>query len=194
MKKRWQNIGLLLFCVLMSTIMWVTVKSEKLIPKLYTLRIYQSDFMDVEIRSVTSNRWREYLIAKSSEKRLLVELGRSPELENRKMKRLWVLLILLLLLLAACTGASSNAAEVEAAIVSDDVSSENPTEPEPTTEAPMVTVGSSNKSSSEMECTFVGDSPNVPPEYEAIFGVTESDWGKGSETAAVTIVEYSDFQ
>ena len=110
------------------------------------------------------------------------------------MKRLWILLILLLLLLAACTGASSDTTEVESALVGDDVSSENPTEPEPTTEAPTATVGSSNKSGLEMECTFVGDSPNVPPEYEAIFGVTESDWVKGSETAAVTILEYSDFQ
>jgi len=109
-------------------------------------------------------------------------------------KRLWVLLILLPLLLAACTGASSDADEVEAALVTNDASAEKSTEAVMPTKAPTATVGSSNKAGLEMECTFIGDGQNVPPEYEEIFGVTENDWVDGSDTAAVTFVEYSDFQ
>ena len=45
-----------------------------------------------------------------------------------------------------------------------------------------------------MECTMVSDQPEVPAELEAIFGVTEDDWVVGPESAAVTFVEYSDFQ
>ena len=45
-----------------------------------------------------------------------------------------------------------------------------------------------------MECTLVGDQPAAPAELVAIFEVKEDDWVQGPETAAVTIVEYSDFQ
>jgi protein-disulfide isomerase len=108
------------------------------------------------------------------------------------MKRLLVLL--LPLLLAACSGAASETPAVEAALIEETASLAEPTEPEPTAAAPTAAAGVLDKSGSAMECTFVGDSPNVPPEFEAIFGVKENDWVQGSETAAVTIVEYSDFQ
>lgn len=46
----------------------------------------------------------------------------------------------------------------------------------------------------QMECTLVSDQPEAPAEFVAIFGVAEDDWVIGPENAAVTIVEYSDFQ
>lgn len=45
MRKSWRNIGLFIFCIFLSTIMWVTVKSEKLIQKIYTIRINRTDFI-----------------------------------------------------------------------------------------------------------------------------------------------------
>jgi YbbR domain-containing protein len=45
MKRSWRNIGLFVFCIFLSTIMWVTVKSEKLIQKVYTIRINRTDFI-----------------------------------------------------------------------------------------------------------------------------------------------------
>ena len=46
----------------------------------------------------------------------------------------------------------------------------------------------------QMECTLVSNQSEAPAEFEAILGVKENDWVYGSETAAVTIVEYADFQ
>jgi hypothetical protein len=58
----------------------------------------------------------------------------------------------------------------------------------------MESGGGSSAAGLKMECTLVSNQPDVPAEYAAIFGVTESDWVKGPETAALTIVEYGDFQ
>jgi hypothetical protein len=41
---------------------------------------------------------------------------------------------------------------------------------------------------------MVSDQPEASDELEAILGVKENDWVYGPETAAVTIVEYADFQ
>jgi hypothetical protein len=41
---------------------------------------------------------------------------------------------------------------------------------------------------------MVSDQPEASAELEAILGVKENDWVYGPETAAVTIVEYADFQ
>ena len=46
----------------------------------------------------------------------------------------------------------------------------------------------------QMECTVVGDQQAAPAELASILSVKENDWVSGPETAAVTIVEYSDFQ
>jgi hypothetical protein len=45
-----------------------------------------------------------------------------------------------------------------------------------------------------MECTLVSNLPEAPAELVEIFGVKDNDWVQGSDTAAVTFVEYSDFQ
>ncbi len=44
------------------------------------------------------------------------------------------------------------------------------------------------------ECTLVSSLPEAPSEFAELFGVTAGDWVDGPETAALTIVEYGDFQ
>ena len=68
-----------------------------------------------------------------------------------------------------------------------------PTEAEPT-ESTALDLGGSAPAGAQMECTLVSDQSDAPAELVAIFGITEEDWVKGPETAALTIVEYSDFQ
>jgi hypothetical protein len=109
-------------------------------------------------------------------------------------KRLSVLFILILFLLTACSGA-------EQVPVSDEPVPEaqlQPTEAAPTraepTEIAAPESGGDVAAGLQMECTLVSDQPEAPAELVAIFGVTEDDWVKGPETAALTIVEYSDFQ
>ena len=121
-------------------------------------------------------------------------------------KRLLVFLFLTLFLLAACSGAEqaaiSEAPAPEAqpqptAVEPTEVepTQPEPTQPEPTEEASVPKSGGDTAPiGSQMECTLVSDQPEAPAEFVAIFGVTENDWVKGPETAAVTIVEYSDFQ
>ena len=117
-----------------------------------------------------------------------------------------VFLFLTLFLLTACSGAEQAAISEAAAPEAQPQPTEveptevEPTQPEPTQPEPTEETAASKSGSdvapvgSQMECTLVSDQPEAPAEYVAIFGVTESDWVKGPETAAVTIVEYSDFQ
>ena len=120
-------------------------------------------------------------------------------------KRLIVFLILALFLLGACSGAeqvtvsetpetNTESQPVEAAISEDEPTEAVPTEIEPTEAAAPDSGGNVSASGVQMECTLVSDQPDAPAEFVATFGVTEDDWGKGPETAAVTFVEYGDFQ
>lgn len=114
-------------------------------------------------------------------------------------KRFYVLLVLIFFLLSACSGA-------EQAPVSETPSpmaESQPTETASNDEKPSETLptetevsipGGVSKSSVQMECTLVSDQPDAPAEYVAIFGVKENDWAKGPDDAAVTFVEYGDFQ
>ena len=114
-------------------------------------------------------------------------------------KRFLGLLVLIVLLLSACSAAeqvpasetSTPTAEpqpTQTAIIKED-----PTETSPT-ETAASAPGGISKGRAEMECTLVSDQPDAPAEYVAIFGVKENDWVKGPENAAVTFVEYGDFQ
>jgi hypothetical protein len=104
-------------------------------------------------------------------------------------KRLLVALMLIPLALAACSGAQPQTVMEEAAPAVAAPPEAKPAQPDPTaTTAPDVAVGP------EMECTLVSNGSSAPAELVSIFGVTEDDWVEGPETAAVTIVEYSDFQ
>ena len=123
------------------------------------------------------------------------------------------LLVLILLsasiLLAGCSTAEQTPTVDEAAPAAEAQPTESPPTEAPPTKAPPTEAAStesepadsadSGKASSvaagaQMECTLVSDQPDIPAELAAIFGVTEDDWSKGPETAAVTIVEYGDFQ
>ena len=104
-------------------------------------------------------------------------------------KRLLLITILFIFLLAACTGE----AEITEVVVPDTPTSPAPTATvesvetgEFTVPVPMTTLGNG--------CTLTNSAPEAPQEYVELFSVTENDWVKGSETAALTIVEYGDFQ
>jgi hypothetical protein len=120
-------------------------------------------------------------------------------------KRLFVLLILTFFLLAACNGeeqspiAESPTPKTESLPEQAAPVDEKPTETTPVEEtstdlADSKSGGSDAAAGMQMECTLVSDQPDAPAELVAIFGVTEDDWVKGSDSAAVTFVEYSDFQ
>ncbi len=103
-------------------------------------------------------------------------------------KRLLVLLILILSLLAACSG-DGQTPVTEAPAPQEESQPEvaAPTQATAPTEVAAIT-------GPRMECTLVSSQPDAPAELVAIFGVTADDWVKGPDTAAVTFVEYSDFQ
>lgn len=105
-------------------------------------------------------------------------------------KRLLIPLTMLVLLLAACSGAEAPTNEASAAELSAPLG-------EPVESSPTATSAPTQKAVSEglqMECTLVSNQPEAPAELASILGVKEGDWVSGPETAAVTIVEYSDFQ
>ena len=118
------------------------------------------------------------------------------------IKRLLILLLLLPLLLAACSGTESNAciaeppesqAEMpEGSDTQEDVSSSKEVTLDPTaTSAPKEEF---TYDGPQMECTLVSSQPEATSELVALLSVKENDWVSGPETAAVTFVEYSDFQ
>ena len=112
-------------------------------------------------------------------------------------KRLLVSLILILAFLAACSNGSENSPTPEEPATPPTEVSESPKEEveevEPT-EVESGAAGNQPATGIQMECSLVSDQPEAPAELVAIFGVTENDWVKGPDTAAVTFVEYSDFQ
>jgi hypothetical protein len=122
-----------------------------------------------------------------------------------RIKPLVLVFLMTMLLLAACRSASeapaTQAAEPETETQSTEVqpTEAQPTEAQPAQVDPTETAaaksgGDGSATGTQMECTLVSDQPEVPAELEAIFGVTDDDWVVGPESAAVTFVEYSDFQ
>ena len=122
-----------------------------------------------------------------------------------RIKPLVILLLMTMLLLAACSSAAeapatqAAAPETEAQPTEAQPTKVQPTEAQPAEVEPTETEaaksgGDGSAAGTQMECTLVSDQPDVPPELEAIFGVTDDDWVVGPEGAAVTFVEYSDFQ
>lgn len=104
-------------------------------------------------------------------------------------KRFAILLMLIPLLMAACTPAETPTIEEAPA-----TELAAPPATESAKPAPTAKPVSQGPAAPGMECTLVGDQEAAPAELVAIFGVTADDWAQGLDTAAVTIVEYSDFQ
>ena len=127
-----------------------------------------------------------------------------------RTKPLVILFLMTMLLLAACSSAAQSptaeAPTTQAAAPETETqpteaqptevlpSEAQPAEAEPTEAEAAKSGGDGSAAGTQMECTLVSDQPDVPPELEAIFGVTDDDWVVGPEGAAVTFVEYSDFQ
>jgi len=118
-----------------------------------------------------------------------VKFGNDFEMEKIMFRRLFFLLTVLLipLGLASCAGEQPTAPAdtAESSVAAPTV---EPALPEPPRPSPTAITGP------QMECTMVSDQPEASAELEAILGVKENDWVYGPETAAVTIVEYADFQ
>ena len=104
-------------------------------------------------------------------------------------KRLLLFTILFTFLLAACSGG----AETTVVVVPD-----TPTSPPSTATVESVETGEFTvlepETTLDNGCNLTSSAPEAPEEYVELFGVTENDWVKGSETATLTIVEYGDFQ
>jgi hypothetical protein len=100
------------------------------------------------------------------------------------MKRSIWLLLLLALLVGACRSQATPAVEPTLA---------------PTVVVKFPTAEPDSPGSSfvtaEPGCTVVSPQPTADPTQNAkLPPATEDDWKKGPDTAAVTIIEYSDFQ
>ena len=120
-------------------------------------------------------------------------------MEITMTKRL-LIFFLAIFLLAACNGGEqapgpiASVQEPEPEPTKAVSPEEPPTEKQPTETAVLDSDDIVSASGVQMECTLVSDQPDAPAEFVEIFGVTEDDWVKGSKTAAVTFVEYGDFQ
>jgi len=113
-------------------------------------------------------------------------------------KLILILFILLALVLTACQ--SSTPTEVVEATVKAvntqppaDISSQAEVSEPTATKA--LDDAAANESAGRAKCTVISRDPTPGPTEESIFApVSESDWVRGSDSAAVTIIEYSDFQ
>ena len=107
------------------------------------------------------------------------------------MKRVvFPILILFSVLLASCQGAE----QVSQVPTTETVSAETPTT-EPTEVADTsVEQRSPTDAGLKSECTLISSVPEPDPEIADLFTVTEKDWASGPEDAAVTLIEYGDFQ
>ena len=118
---------------------------------------------------------------------------------TRVMKKFTLILfVLLALVLTACQSSTPTelvVATAEAAATQPPADTNVPTE----VSEPAATKASedapANESVVRAKCTVVSRDPTPGPTEESLFDpVSESDWARGLDTAAVTIIEYSDFQ
>ena len=105
-------------------------------------------------------------------------------------KRIYIILILLALTITACQGSVGGEAATQPVQATS----------EPTSAAEPTATGVAEDTQAEisarpMKCTVESRSPTPGPTEQSVFPpVTDSDWVRGSDSAKVTIVEYSDFQ
>ncbi len=104
-------------------------------------------------------------------------------------KRTYVLL--LPLLIAACSGEAEPTSSAVLPAPTETVAVAALPSP-----SPVVEPSSTPESNVEFvsECTLVSSLPEAPSEFAELFGITGGDWVDGPDTAALTIVEYGDFQ
>ena len=114
---------------------------------------------------------------------------------NRKILLSLAVLLLFSLATAACSGGTET--PVETATQAVEV---NTAEPIAETDIHETVLPESTESPELADlglkpgCTVVSLQPTPGPELVTLFTPTENDWVYGPETAAVTIVEYGDFQ
>ncbi len=112
-------------------------------------------------------------------------------------KRFLPLLVVLAFLLAACGGETPTQ-------VAEDTAQEAVTAPEathtqpPPTEAPVQVTEEVAEEPEPVElvseCTLVSSPMSPESQYAPLFAVTDDDWVSGPDDAALTIVEYGDYQ
>jgi len=109
-------------------------------------------------------------------------------------KRFLTPLLVLAFFLAACSG------EVPTQDAEDTVQEVGPapqathTEPPPTETPALVVEEELAPVELVSECTIVSAPMDPESPYADLFAVTDDDWISGPETAALTIVEYGDYQ
>jgi hypothetical protein len=114
------------------------------------------------------------------------------------LTRRFSLLVFTFLMLTACGGTGENPVEGTAETSLPEAVTILPTEtlrPQPNTQAEVTEELSQVPVDYPVsECTLVSSLPDPSQEYAELFVVTEDDWVIGPEDAAVTIIEYGDFQ
>lgn len=122
-----------------------------------------------------------------------------------------ILLVLILFSLSACVGAEKVAVETATSPLPTETLERLPTETaaaEATGEkTPQIDETPLDESENVVdegiqdtgeqpvsECTLVSSLPDAPQEYAEIFSIREDDWVTGPEDAAITLIEYGDFQ
>jgi hypothetical protein len=122
------------------------------------------------------------------------------------MKNSLVILVLVVaLILSACSQAQSSQPAASADLVptatAPETVAEDPPLPQPTatqtdlTAAPAVTTTPVPLGDPMPGCSVMSFNPTPEPTLQALFPPPgEDDWTLGAETAAVTIIEYGDFQ
>ena len=130
-------------------------------------------------------------------------------IDERVRIKFWIFISLLIFVLSACQSTpeqsivepeESLATDSSIAVATEAVVTEPPPSPEPPTaintpvdervREELMTVGDPMPG-----CTVVSQRPGPDPTVESLFpAVSDADWKSGPETAAVTIVEYGDFQ
>lgn len=110
----------------------------------------------------------------------------------------WLYGLMLLGVLAACSPAVTQGGPTEQAVTTETVAVMPTSTPEEALDPTKTPVEDDTPSlpatGLQSECTLVSSLPDPSQENADIFAVRQDDWVLGSEDAAITLVEYGDFQ